>query len=69
MVLLILITNVLIRKIIGMMNITQITNKHIKEKEAQRNLSRKYYAPKKTSPHQMKKKLVTVRHKELYSWK
>ena len=47
----------------------QIANKHIKAKEPQRNFSRKDYAPKKTSPHQMKMKSVTVRQKEFYSWK
>jgi hypothetical protein len=67
MVLVILITNVLIRKR-EMMKVTQIENKHIKGKEPQRNFSRKTYAPKKTSHHQMKMKSVTVRHKELYSW-
>jgi hypothetical protein len=66
-VLVILLTNFLIRKIRGMMNITQIENKHIKEKEPQRKISRKSYGPKKTSPHQMKMNLVTVKHKE-YSW-
>ena len=50
------------------MKITQIENKHIKAKEPQRKISRKAYAPKKTSPHQMKIKLMTVRHKEFYSW-
>ena len=38
-------------------------NKHIKAKEPQRNFSRKSYAPKKTSHHQMKMKSVTVRQK------
>jgi hypothetical protein len=51
MVLVIFLTNVLIRKIRGMMKITQITNKHIKANEPQTKLSRKAYAPKKTSPH------------------
>jgi hypothetical protein len=69
MVLVIFLTNVLIRKIRGMMKITQITNKHIKEKEPQRKFSRKDDAPKKTSHHQMKMKSVTVRQKEFYSWK
>ena len=50
------------------MNITQIENKHIKEKEPQRKFSKKAYAPKKTSHHKMKMKSVTVRQKELYSW-
>jgi predicted transcriptional regulator YheO len=68
MVLVILITNVLIIKR-EMMKVTQIQNKHINEKEPQRNFSIKYYAPKKTSHHQMKMKSVTVRQKELYSWK
>jgi hypothetical protein len=68
MVLVILLTNFLIRKIRGIMNITQIENKHIKEKEPQRKLSRKAYAPNKTSPHQMKMKSVTMKQKELYSW-
>jgi hypothetical protein len=42
--------------------------KNIKEKEPQRKFSRKAYAPKNTSHHQMKMKLVTVRQKEFYSW-
>jgi hypothetical protein len=61
--------NVLIIKIRGMMKISQIENKHIKEKEPQRKFSRNAYAPEKTSHHQMKMKLVTVIQKELYSWK
>jgi hypothetical protein len=52
-----------------MMKVTQKENKHIKAKEPQRMFSRKDYAPKKTSHHQMKMKLVTVRRKEFYSWK
>ena len=68
MVLVILLKNVLIIKIRGMMKINQIENKHIKEKEPQRKFSRKAYAPKKTSPHYMKMKLVIVKQKELYSW-
>jgi hypothetical protein len=51
-----------------MMKVTQIENKHIKAKEPQRKFSRKSYAPKKTSHHQMKMKLVIVRQKEFYSW-
>jgi hypothetical protein len=51
-----------------MMKVTQITNKHIKEKEPQRKFSKTNYAPNKTSHHQMKMKSVTVRQKELYSW-
>jgi hypothetical protein len=47
-----------------MMKVTQKENKHIKEKELQRNFSRKAYAPKKTSHHQMKMKSVIVRQKE-----
>jgi hypothetical protein len=69
MVLVIFLTNVLIRKIRGMMKINKIENKHIKAKEPQRKFSRKAYAPKKTSPHQMKMKSVAVIHKDLYSWK
>jgi nitrate/nitrite-specific signal transduction histidine kinase len=68
MVLVILLTNVLIRKR-EMMKVTQKENKHIKAKELQRKFSRKSYAPKKTSHHQMKMKSVTVRHEEFYSWK
>jgi hypothetical protein len=68
MELVIFLTNVPIRKIQGMMKITQITNKHIKTKEPKINLSRKDYAPKKRSPHQMKMKSMTMRHKEFYSW-
>jgi hypothetical protein len=52
-----------------MMKINQKENKHIKENELLRKFSRKYYAPKKISHHQMKMKLVTVRQKEFYSWK
>jgi hypothetical protein len=43
------------------MKVTQIANKHIKEKEPQRNFSRKSYAPNKPYHHQMKMKSVTVR--------
>jgi hypothetical protein len=64
-VIVILITNVLIRKS-EMMKVTQIRNKHIKGKEPQRKFSRKSYAPKKTF--QMKMESVIVRQKELYSW-
>jgi hypothetical protein len=67
MVLVILLTNVLIRKR-EMMKVTQKTKKNIKEKELQRKFSRKAYAPKKTSHHQMKLKSVIVRHEEFYSW-
>jgi uncharacterized protein YjcR len=67
MVLVIFLTNVLIRKR-KMMKVTQITNKHIKAKEPQIKFSRKAYAPKKTYHHQKKMKPVTVRHKEFYSW-
>jgi hypothetical protein len=42
---------------------------HIKAKELQRKISRKSYASKKTSHHQMKMKSVTVRQEEFYSWK
>jgi hypothetical protein len=52
-----------------MMNVTEIENTHIKAKEPQRKISRKAYAPKKASHHQMKMKPVIVRQKELYSWK
>ena len=68
MVLVIFITNVLIRKR-EIMKVTQIENKHIKAKEPQRMFSRKSYAPNKTSHHQMKMKSVTVRQKDFYSWK
>jgi hypothetical protein len=40
-----------------------------KGKRTKKNISRKSYAPKKTSPHQMKMNSVTVRLKEFYSWK
>jgi hypothetical protein len=60
--------NVLIRKR-ETMKVTQKANKHIKVKELQRKFSRKTFAPKKTSHHQMKMKLVTVKHGEFYSWK
>jgi hypothetical protein len=52
-----------------MMKVTQKVDKHIKAKEPQRKFSRKTYAPKKTSHHQMKMKSVTMRHKGFYSWK
>jgi hypothetical protein len=68
MVLIIFLTNFLIRKIRGMMKITQIKKKHIKANEPQMKFSRKDYAPKKTSPHEMKMKLVTVRQKEFNLW-
>jgi hypothetical protein len=55
MVLVILITNFLIRKR-EMMKVTQKKNTHIKTKEIQRKFSRKAYAPKKTTHHQMKMK-------------
>jgi hypothetical protein len=67
MVLVILLTNVLIRKR-EMMKVTQNENTQIKAKELQIIFSRKYYAPKKTNHHQIKMKLVTVRHEEFYSW-
>jgi hypothetical protein len=51
------------------MKVTQKANKHIKEKEPQIKFSRKYYAPKNTSHHQMKMNSMTVGHKEFYSWK
>ena len=44
-----------------MMKVTQIKRKHIKTKEPKRKFSRKTYAPKKTSHHQMKMKSVTRR--------
>jgi hypothetical protein len=59
--------NVLIKKR-EMMKVTQKENKHIKAKELQRKFSRKTYAPKKTSHHQMKMKSVIVRQEEFYSW-
>jgi hypothetical protein len=67
MVLVILLTNVLIRKR-EKMKVTQNANKHMKEKEPQRKFSRKSYAPKNTSHHQMKMKSVTMRQKYFYSW-
>jgi hypothetical protein len=67
MVLVILLTDVLIRKR-ETMKVTQKANRHIKTKELQRKFSRKAYTPNKTSHHQMKMKLVTVRHEEFYSW-
>jgi hypothetical protein len=59
-VLVILLTNVLIRKR-EMMKVTQKENTHVKAKELQRKFSRKSYTPKKTSHHQMKMKSVTMR--------
>jgi hypothetical protein len=50
-----------------MMKVTQTKNKHIREKEPKRKFSRKSYAPKKTSHHQMKMNLMTMRQKEFYS--
>jgi hypothetical protein len=66
-VLIILLTNVLIRKR-EMMKVTQKANKHVKAKEPQRKFSRKSYAPKKASHDQMKIKSVTERQKDFYSW-
>jgi len=43
--------------------------KTYKGKKPQRKVSRKAYAPKKTSHHQKKMKSATVRQRELYSWK
>jgi hypothetical protein len=51
-----------------MMKVTQKENTHIKAKELQIKFSRKSYAPKKTSHHQMKMKSVTMRQEEFYSW-
>jgi hypothetical protein len=68
MVLVVLLTNVLIRKRKEMKKMIQIGNKHINPKEQKKESSRKVYAPKKTSPLQTKMKSVKVRHKELYSW-
>jgi hypothetical protein len=62
MVLVILLTNFLIRKR-EMMKVTRKVNKHINAKEPQRKFSRKVYAPKKTSHHRMKMKSMTVRQK------
>jgi hypothetical protein len=67
MVLVILLTNVLIRKR-EMMKVTQKADKHIKVKELQRKFPKKTFAPKKTSHHQMKMKSVTVKQGEFYSW-
>jgi hypothetical protein len=67
MVLVIFLTNVLIR-IREMMKVTQKENTNIKEKELQIKFSRKGYAPKKTSHHHMKMRSVTIRHEEFYSW-
>jgi hypothetical protein len=67
MVLVILLTNVLIRKR-EMMKVNQKANTHIKAKELQRKISRKDYASKKISHHEMKMKSVTVRQEEFYSW-
>jgi hypothetical protein len=61
MVLVILVTNVLIRKR-EMMKVTKNKNTHIKAEELQRNFARIAYAPKKVSHHQMKMKAVTMRH-------
>jgi hypothetical protein len=67
MVLVIFLTNVPIRKR-EMMKVTQKADKHIKVKELQRKFSRKTFAPKKTSHHQMKMKSVIVKQGEFYSW-
>jgi hypothetical protein len=50
------------------MKVSQKENTHIKEKKLQRKFSRKTYTPKKTSHHQMKMKLVTMRQGEFYLW-
>jgi hypothetical protein len=44
-----------------MMKVNQKENKHIKVKELQRKFSRKTFAPKKTSHHQMNMKSVTMK--------
>jgi hypothetical protein len=44
-----------------MMKVTQKAKTHIKANKLQRKISRKAYASKKTSHHQMKMKSVTVR--------
>jgi hypothetical protein len=67
MVLVILLTNVLIRKR-EMMKVTEKADEHIKVKELQIKFSRKNFAPKKTSHHQLKMKSVIVKHGEFYSW-
>jgi hypothetical protein len=67
MVLVTLLTNVLIKKR-EMVKVTQKENTHIKAKELQRKFSRKSYAPKKTTHHQMKMNSVTMRKEEFYSW-
>jgi hypothetical protein len=67
MVLVIFLTNVLIRKR-EIMKVTQKEYKHINVKELQRKFSRKTFAPKKTSQHKMKMKSVTVKRGEFYSW-
>jgi hypothetical protein len=51
-----------------MMKVTQNENTHIKEKEIQIKFSRKAYAPKKITDHQMKMNLVIVRKEDFYSW-
>jgi hypothetical protein len=51
-----------------MMKVTQKANKQIKVKELQRKFSRKTFAPKNTSHHQMKMKSVTVKQGLFYSW-
>ena len=50
------------------MKVTQKENTLKKEKKLQRKFSRKVYAPKNTSHHQMKMKSMTVRQKEFYPW-
>jgi hypothetical protein len=44
-----------------MMKVTQQVDKHIKVKELQTKFSRKYFAPNKTSHHQMKMKSVIMK--------
>jgi hypothetical protein len=68
MVLVIFVTNVPIRKIKEIKKMIQIENKCINEIKPKRNSSRKSFAQKKITPHQMKMKIVEVRHKVLYSW-
>jgi hypothetical protein len=67
MVLVIFLTNVLIRKR-EMMKVAQKENTHIKAKEPQRKFKRKSYAPNRTSHHQMKMNSMIVRQKEFCSW-
>jgi len=66
---LILLLNVLIRINKVMKKIIRRRRQIKRIKETKIIFSRKVFAPRKTTPHQMRMKSVKVRPKEFYSWK